>query len=96
MPATPPDPQPAVRTDDPVRVRRRQIARWTALANRLGYLAFGVAIVAFAIGLVTNFTSTVASISIAGLIVGSVLLAPAIVLGYAIKAADRDDAERGL
>jgi hypothetical protein len=31
-----------------------------------------------------------------GLIVGSILLAPAIVLGYAIKAAERDDRERGV
>jgi hypothetical protein len=31
-----------------------------------------------------------------GLIVGSILLAPAIVLGYAIKAAERDDRERGI
>ncbi|MEY3112082.1 MAG: hypothetical protein RIT23_1213, partial [Actinomycetota bacterium] len=30
------------------------------------------------------------------LIVGSILLAPAIVLGYAIKAAERDDRERGV
>ena len=29
-------------------------------------------------------------------IVGSILLAPAIVLGYAVKAAERDDRERGL
>jgi hypothetical protein len=28
--------------------------------------------------------------------VGTILLAPAIVLGYAIKAAERDDVERGL
>ena len=30
------------------------------------------------------------------MIVGSVLLAPAIVLGYAVKAAERDDRERGI
>ncbi len=30
------------------------------------------------------------------LVVGSILLAPAIVLGYAVKAAERDDRERGL
>jgi hypothetical protein len=32
---------------------------------------------------------------IGSLIVGSILLAPAIVLGYAVKAAERDDRERG-
>jgi hypothetical protein len=90
MPASPVDPHspdlngPAAGAagTDPVRERRRRIARWTALANRLGLL--------------TDFTSTMASISIAGLVVGTILLAPAIVLGYAIKAAERDDVERGL
>jgi CrcB protein len=55
MPASPVDPHspdlnsPAAGAagTDPVRERRRRIARWTALANRLGYLAFGVAIAAF-------------------------------------------------
>jgi hypothetical protein len=30
------------------------------------------------------------------LIIGSILLAPSIIIGYAVKAADRDDRERGL
>ena len=97
MPASPVDPHspgsgpdPSGAGSDPVRERRRRIA------NRLGYLAFGVAIAAFAVGLLTDFTSTMASISIGGLVVGTILLAPAIVLGYAIKAAERDDVERGL
>jgi len=30
------------------------------------------------------------------LVIGSLLLAPSIVLGYAVKAAERDDRERGL
>jgi hypothetical protein len=29
-------------------------------------------------------------------VLGSILLAPAIVLGYAVKAAEREDRERGL
>ena len=32
---------------------------------------------------------------IGALIVGTILLAPAIVLGYAVKAAERDDREHG-
>lgn len=82
--------------DDPVRARRRTIARWTSVANRLGYLCFAVAIVAFTVALVTDATSSLAGVVIAALVVGSILLAPAIVLGYAIKAAERDDRERGL
>jgi DMSO/TMAO reductase YedYZ heme-binding membrane subunit len=81
---------------DPVRERRRQVARWTQLANRLGYLCFGVAIVTFVIGFIVSFNSTVSTVVITSMLVGSVLLAPAIVLGYAVKAAERDDRERGL
>jgi uncharacterized membrane protein YidH (DUF202 family) len=81
---------------DPVRARRRRVARWTRTANRLGYLCFAVAIATFVIGFVVSFNAAVSTIVIASIIVGSVLLAPAIVLGYAVKAAERDDRERGL
>ena len=81
---------------DPVRERRRRVARWTQLANRLGYLCFGVAIVTFVVGFIVSFNATVSAIVVTSMIVGSLLLAPAIVLGYAVKAAERDDRERGL
>ncbi len=66
------------------------------MANRLGYLCFGIAIATFVIGFIVSFNSAVSAIVIGSMIVGSVLLAPAIVLGYAVKAAERDDRERGL
>ena len=81
---------------DPVRERRRRVARWTQLANRLGYLCFGVAIVTFVVGFIVSFNATVSAIVVTSMIVGSVLLAPAIVLGYAVKAAEKDDKARGL
>jgi uncharacterized membrane protein YidH (DUF202 family) len=81
---------------DPVRARRQQVALWTRRANRLGYLCFGIAIVTFVAGFIISFNSTVSTIVVVSMIVGSVLLAPAIVLGYAVKAAERDDRERGL
>ncbi|NIR40980.1 MAG: hypothetical protein GWN79_24695 [Actinobacteria bacterium] len=46
-------------------------------------------------GLLTDFTSTVSSIVVATVIAGSVVLAPAIIAGYAVKAAIRDDIEHG-
>lgn len=94
MPPASPTPQPA-RADDPVRARRARIAHWTLLANRVGYLFFAVAIVAFVLAFAFGFTNTMATIVIASLVIGSILLAPAIVLGYAVKAAERDDRERG-
>lgn len=81
--------------DDPIRRRREQIRRLVGIANRVGYLLLVVAIVVFFIGVATDFTSTKAAIIVATLVASCVLLAPTIVLGYAVKAADRDDRERG-
>jgi hypothetical protein len=89
---TGPTKQPA---DDPVRARRRQIAKYTLLANRVGYLFIALAMAIFVIGFAVGFSSGVATAVIATFIIGCVLLAPAIVLGYAVKAAERDDRERG-
>ena len=81
---------------DPVRHRREVIARWTARANRAGYGAFGVSIAAVAYGLIAQFSPLIGRVATGGLIVGSILLAPAIVLGYAIKAAEKEDRARGM
>lgn len=77
--------------DDPIRRRRRAIAVWTRRANRTGYLFFGTAIVLFITALATEFSGAMAALVTAALIIGSILLAPAIVLGYAIKAAEKED-----
>jgi hypothetical protein len=80
---------------DPVRERRARVARHTATAKRAGYGLWLAAIVAFFVGLLTRFSEPLAVGVIALLVLGSVLLAPAIVLGYAVKAAERDDREHG-
>ena len=82
--------------DDPVRARRAQVARWTLLANRVGYLLLGLAVALFFIALVVGFNATMATLVVITMVLAFVLLAPSIVLGYAVKAADRDDRERGL
>jgi hypothetical protein len=82
--------------DDPVRRRRRQVERWTLLANRVGYLVLALAVALFVIAFAVGFPAAMATLVIVCLVVSFVLLAPSIVLGYAVKAADRDDAERGL
>lgn len=81
---------------DPIRQRRAQVARWTLLANRIGYLLLVLAIVVFFAALMTGFTSTMATLVVAAFVAACVLLAPSIVLGYAVKAAEREDRERGL
>ena len=81
--------------DDPVRARRARVARASLLANRIGYLFFAVAVAVFIIGFAVGFTGAIVAIVVTALVVGSLLLAPAIVLGYAIKAAERDDRDHG-
>ena len=49
----------------------------------------------FVVGFVVGFTGAVVIAILVALGVGSALLAPAIVIGYAVKAADREDRERG-
>jgi len=97
---TSPDPvrpgTPGASGADPVVTRRRRIARLAGAGRRGGYLLFGLAIVAFVIGVVTDFPRPLVTVVVASLVVGSVLLAPSIVLGYAVRAADRDDRERGV
>lgn len=83
-------------SDDPIRRRRAQVARWTTLANRAGYLLLATAVVLFFVALVTDFGRTLATLVIAAFVAACVLLAPTIILGYAVKAAERDDRERGL
>jgi small-conductance mechanosensitive channel len=81
---------------DPVRRRRRQVARWTLLANRVGYLVLALAMALFVIAFGIGFSAVLATLVIVCLVVSFALLAPSIVLGYAVKAAERDDVERGL
>jgi heme/copper-type cytochrome/quinol oxidase subunit 3 len=79
-----------------VRARRAQIARWSLLANRIGYLLFGLAIALFVIAFAISFNGTMVTLITICLVVGSILLAPSIVIGYAVKAAEREDRERGV
>ncbi len=83
-------------TDDPVRQRRQQVAKWTLLANRVGYLVLALAVTLFVMAFAFGFTSTMATLVVISLVTSFALLAPSIVLGYAVKAAEREDVERGL
>lgn len=82
-------------TGDPVLDRRRRIAGLVRLGQRVGYGLFGVAIVLFVVGLVIGFGGAVTPGIVASIVVGSIVLAPAIVFGYAVKAAEREDRQHG-
>jgi non-ribosomal peptide synthetase component F len=81
---------------DPVRRRRANAERLARIASRTGYALITVAVVTFFVALVTEFDATMAAIITAALVAGCVLLAPAIILSYAVKAAEREDRDRGL
>jgi len=81
---------------DPVRARRARVARLAATAERIGYSLFLVAVLAFVAGaLRRDFGPPVVTVVAVALGVGSLLLAPAIVVGYGVRAADREDRESG-
>jgi hypothetical protein len=85
---------PSPPPDDPVLARRARIASWCALGKRAGYSIYAIAVVLFFVGLGTGFDHGVATIITVALVVGAVFLVPAIVFGYGVKAAERDEAEQ--
>jgi hypothetical protein len=80
---------------DPVREKRARIARLVEIGQRVGYSLFAIAVVAFVIGFFAGFDGIVGPLIVTCIVAGSVVLAPAIVFGYGVKAAERDDRERG-
>lgn len=81
---------------DPVRARRERVAHLNLLANRIGYLFFALAISCFIMAYAIGFKGPLVTIVIASIFIGSALLAPSIVIGHAVKAAEREDQENGL
>ena len=86
-----PKPKPVLADDDPIMVRRRKFDRFANTGKRVGYLLFLLAMVAFFVGLFTSFNDVWGWLMIGCLLAGSALLLPAIIIGYAVKAAQRDD-----
>ncbi|RPI04525.1 MAG: hypothetical protein EHM63_09955 [Actinobacteria bacterium] len=80
---------------DPVLERRAVAAKVATIGKRLGYSGFLIAVVVFVIGAVTEFTGLIVGIVTGSIVVGSILLAPSIVLGYAVKAAEKEDRAQG-
>ncbi len=74
-----------------VLARRRRASTLARSGQRLGYALFSVAIVTFLAGFFTGFgTWTTVGVTVA-LVIGSVVLAPSIVIGYGVRAAERED-----
>lgn len=69
------------------------MARLAELGQRVGYGLFGVAIAVFVAGAVSGFRSAEIIAVVTCLAIGSAVLAPAIVIGYGVRAAEREDRE---
>jgi hypothetical protein len=76
---------------DPVRRRRELVARLAAMARLAGWSLFGLAVVAFVIGLMTGLTGVVVVVVIGSIALGSAVLLPAIIVGFGVTAAERED-----
>jgi hypothetical protein len=79
---------------DPILERRERIRRIANNLKRLGYALFALTMVLFFVALATGLGSGTIALTTATLIAGCVVLAPAILLGYAVKGAERDERER--
>ena len=77
--------------DDPVAARRARIGHWAETGQRLGYVCIGVAVVAFVIAVIAGFPGWAVTVTLAGLLGATILLPPAIVLGYGVRKAERED-----
>jgi hypothetical protein len=81
---------------DPVRARRAVIARRVRLGSRVGYGALTVAVVAFGVALATGFPQWLVNVSVTGLVATCVILPITIILGYGIRAAEREERSGGM
>lgn len=80
-------------TSDPILAKRAKISRLTSLSLRAGALLYLLATVLFVTALLTDFTEFLAASITVALLLGSAILAPAMVTHYAVKAANRADRE---
>jgi hypothetical protein len=78
---------------DPVHARRARIARVVRYGQRAGYTALVVSIVSFFVAAATDFPAVAVNVSIAALVVAIVILPVPIVLGYGVRAAEREERE---
>ena len=78
--------------NDPVILRRNRIDHYNKIASRSGYGMWGISMVTFFVGLGSFFTESMHFVSGVTLIIGSIILAPSIVVKYGIRAARREDA----
>ncbi|MCS5688371.1 MAG: hypothetical protein VX983_01630 [Actinomycetota bacterium] len=81
-------------TSDPVIRSRERIRALAGAGRRFGYGCFLVALTVFVTAYYLGSSTLWNSLTVALLLTGSLVLAPAIIFGYAVNAAERE--EQGL
>jgi hypothetical protein len=76
---------------DPIRRRREQVARLAGVARKAGWALFALACIVFIAGLIVGLSGLVVVVVVGSLALGSVLLLPAIIIGFGVTAAERED-----
>jgi hypothetical protein len=71
--------------------RRQQLGRLAALARRTGFGLFAAAVVGVVVAVPAGLPGWLVAAVVVALVVGSVLLAPALVIGFGVRAAERED-----
>lgn len=78
-------------TGDPILIRRARFAAVAKQGKRVGYGLLLVAIVAFGAGAIAGYTSIVTTVVTVSMLATTVTLAPAMVIGYAVAKAEREE-----
>ena len=76
---------------DPVIRSRERIRMLTGAGRRLGYGCFLAALAVFVVNYYLGSSSFWIFLTIALLVIGSLVLAPSIIFGYAVNAAEREE-----
>ena len=77
--------------DDPILRQRAQALRLANTGQRVGYSLLLLAMVAFFVGLFVGLNDVFTTIIVVCMAVAALVLGPSIILGYAAKAADREE-----
>jgi hypothetical protein len=88
-------PTPPGKEPDEIRARRLRIARWAKLAKRIGYSLLLLAMGAFAVALTTGFEGFWVLVCVVSLLAAVAILPIPIIIGYGVRAAEREDRARG-
>ena len=78
-------------TSDPVLLQRAAVLQWCDRGQRLGYLCFALSMVVFTVGFIAQFPQWMVTTIIVLMAIGSAVFLPAVIFGYAAKAAEKED-----